>query len=308
MLAIACLSGASRGEADGASCADALATGSAALLRRQGSQPWGVRSLPDSERIPAQSMISMVAFVESGVWLQSDSWANERDKADPLCTAGGGGSAFPFRGAFMMGFDFHLTADGPRLIEVNTNAGGFATVIEQSSTQERARLCDAFAAAVVREFSSAGANPPRLVAIVDDDCEQQRLFPEMRFLASVLCSHGIPAEVCSPERLAFDRQRCKLMLDDGREVDLVYNRLAPDFRLDEPRHAELRAASLAGAVVLTPHPSVYVHAADKRLLGQLAATNPIVPLSFPLTAKSKAEWWADRQRWVFKPASGNGSR
>ena len=36
-------------------------------------------------------------------------------------------------GAFMMGFDFHLTESGPRLIEINTNAGGLATVIALSS-------------------------------------------------------------------------------------------------------------------------------------------------------------------------------
>ena len=30
----------------------------------------------------------------------------------------------PGHDAVMMGYDFHLTDDGPRLIEVNTNAGG----------------------------------------------------------------------------------------------------------------------------------------------------------------------------------------
>lgn len=31
-------------------------------------------------------------------------------------------------GALLLGFDFHISPEGPRLIEINTNAGGLATV------------------------------------------------------------------------------------------------------------------------------------------------------------------------------------
>ena len=72
--------------------------------------------------------------IESGAWL-FDLPAAASDLEDPLlaspCPRGSGLS--------MLGFDFHLSeSDGPRLIEVNTNAGGLATLLETISDDEAA--------------------------------------------------------------------------------------------------------------------------------------------------------------------------
>ena len=92
-------------------------------------------------------------------------------------------------GAFM-GYDFHLAAEGPRLIEINTNAGG-AFLNALLAKAQRAccaeveialgRLdADAFEPAVMRMFQrewelQKGMGVPRRIAIVDDRPAEQYL-------------------------------------------------------------------------------------------------------------------------------------
>mmetsp|Transcript_60582 Transcript_60582/g.131469 ORF Transcript_60582/g.131469 Transcript_60582/m.131469 type:complete len:132 (+) Transcript_60582:246-641(+) len=106
----------------------------------------------------------------------------------------------------------------------------------------------------------------------------------MCHFARILRDSGIEAEVCSPEALTF--RDGKLWLHE-RTVDLVYNRLT-DFRLREERHAHLREACLEKAVVLTPHPSVYVRCADKRNLREMR--HPVVPTTMLFRDKPAEEW------------------
>jgi hypothetical protein len=96
-----------------------------------------------------------------------------------------------------MGYDFHVTRDGPRLIEVNTNAGGaLLNGLHTAALCDPARLAcvcaellsvddlerdlvDTFRA----EFAAAertgrdGVDELRRIAIVDDAPEQQFLAP-----------------------------------------------------------------------------------------------------------------------------------
>lgn len=76
----------------------------------------------------------------------------------------------------MMGFDFHLGPDGPRLIEINTNAGGLATVFAFSkllSLQKTVK--EFFVKAVFNEFKLARGKDAvlRSIAIVDDNVTAQ---------------------------------------------------------------------------------------------------------------------------------------
>jgi hypothetical protein len=104
---------------------------------------------------------------------------------------------------------------------------------------------------------------------------------------------------------------------------LIYNRLT-DFYLEEPAHAELRAAYEAGAVVLTPHPRAHALYADKRnlitlshedtlaALGVSAETRAILVAGVPRTESVTPEraevLWAERRKLFFKPAAGYGSK
>jgi hypothetical protein len=224
-----------------------------------------------------------------------------------------------------LGFDFHLTAAGPKLIEINTNAGGLATVFHLSGCpEEKAMMTAQFQQAILEEWAlftnaqtkqregRSGIETPAVpsVAIVDDNAEEQGLYLEMLLFADVLRMRGMFAVVCSPQELQW-RDDCLVFVRKHcaeHKIDLVYNRIAPDFRLQDDGHKALRQALLHGSVCVTPHPAAYSHIADKRLLQALNGKSPLVPLTCTLADRTVEEWAADKKRWVFKPPEGNGSR
>ena len=183
------------------------------------------------------------------------------------------------RGAFM-GYDFHLAHERPRLIEINTNAGGaflnallarsqHACCDEMLGGMRRSEAHD-FDAAVARMFErewrlQRKRGMPRRIAIVDDRPEEQYFYPEFLLAQRLLAKHGMEAVVADAGKLRFEQGR---LLFDGRPIDLVYNRLV-DFALERPEPAILRAAYNADAVVVTPNPHVHALFADKRNLALL---------------------------------------
>lgn len=239
------------------------------------------------------------------------------------------------RGVFM-GFDFHVGAGGPRLIEINTNAGGALlntalAAAELACCPEVEGLVAGGLAAreVEAEFLGMFREEWRLqrrdaplerVAIVDDEPEAQYLHPEFLLFSEVFGSAGIAAEVADPRALEHAGGRLRLR---GTAVDLVYNRLT-DFPLGRPESAALRAAYVAGDVLVTPHPRVHALYADKRnlcvlsdpkLLRRFGAPREAidvlarrVPLTRPVDPGRADEWWRERKRWFFKPVDGYGGK
>lgn len=235
------------------------------------------------------------------------------------------------RGAFM-GYDFHLGAGGPRLIEVNTNAGGaFLNAVlaraqmaccEEARVATRAARIDEFEPAVWRMFlgeweSQRPAGSLATVAIVDDRPADQYLFPEFLLAQRFFERHGLRALIADPGELTFTggRLRC-----GGETVDLVYNRLV-DFSLGAQGHEALREAYLAGAVVLTPNPRNHALFADKRnlsllsdpavgkILGdRIAAHLSAVPRTRLVTVENAELLWRERRGLFFKPAGGHGGK
>lgn len=238
------------------------------------------------------------------------------------------------RGVFF-GYDFHLTAAGPRLIEINTNAGGALL----NSVLARAQLscCQAWAAlagtadlaALETEFVAMfrdewrrqrGAAPLRRVAIVDDAPAEQYLYPEFILFQRMFTRHGIEAVIAAADELEW---RDGGLYHAGLSLDLVYNRLT-DFYFEEPAHAALRAAYAAGAVVVTPHPHAHALYADKRNLvllsdaaalrgwgvdeATLAALRDGIAPTVSVEPAVAEDLWAERRRWFFKPAAGYGGK
>jgi len=239
------------------------------------------------------------------------------------------------RGAFF-GYDFHLGPEGPRLIEINTNAGGgLLNALLLRAQRACARACgapplvavsgDAAEARFLGMFTEEwrlvrGAEPLRRIAIVDEAPESQFLAPEFELFRQLFIAAGIDACVVDPRELQWDGQH---LLHDGQIVDLVYNRLT-DFALDTEAAQALRTAWLADAVVLTPHPQAHALYADKRNLALLSdpqalselGVSPeireillaIVPPTVEVTAVDGERFWQERKQWFFKPAAGFGSR
>ncbi|MFN6935741.1 MAG: bifunctional glutamate N-acetyltransferase/amino-acid acetyltransferase ArgJ [Tsuneonella sp.] len=112
-----------------------------------------------------------------------------------------------------MGYDFHLDDDGPKLIEINTNAGGaffnallaraqLACCAEIEGAIEAARVGD-FEAEVVRMFRDEwrrqrGNTPIPRIAIVDDHPEEQYLYPEFVLARQLFLKAGLDAVFAAP--------------------------------------------------------------------------------------------------------------
>lgn len=239
-----------------------------------------------------------------------------------------------------MGYDFHLTAAGPRLIEINTNAGG-ALIHATAASAHRACCSPADARFGVdpglREFDRAvvgmflaewsaqrGTRPLRTIAIVDDAPQDQYLAPEFTLARQLFVSHGIGAVVADPRELAWrDGALWHPALPPDTPVDLVYNRLT-DFDLSQPGHEALRAAYEAGAAVVTPHPRAHALHADKRNLVALSddesltawgcptqdreVLHAVVPHTQLVTPANAERLWSERRHLFFKPTAGYGSR
>ncbi|KKC34379.1 hypothetical protein WH91_03215 [Devosia psychrophila] len=234
----------------------------------------------------------------------------------------------------LMGYDFHLGDEGPKLIEVNTNAGGaFLNAVlaraqmaccADAATRFKDRLMSGFAERIAAMFLAEwrrqrGLGSPVTIAIVDDAPPEQYLYPEFVLAREMLTKHGMDTVIGDARALQY--QGNELILD-GRRIDLVYNRLV-DFTLDRPEHAALRAAYQNGAAVVTPNPHNHALLANKRNLTLLS--DPValsafglslpmrkrltgVPQTRLVTPANADQLWQSRKGLFFKPLSGHGSK
>lgn len=274
-------------------------------------------------------MAELVAAIETVVALPAYqaavlAWAPAVARHDP---------GYP--GVFL-GYDFHLDPAGPRLIEINTNAGGGLLNAHLASAQQsccgplaewlggphsRPDPEAEFVAMFQAEWQQArGEQPLRRIAIVDTDPASQYLAPEFELFRQLFIAVGIDAVVADPDELHWDGQQ----LQHARgPVDLVYNRLT-DFALEEAAHAHLQAAYLADGAVVTPHPRAHALYADKRNLVLLSDPDWLaaagvsaelqqkllagIPRTVAVSPAAGDQFWQSRKQWFFKPAAGFGSR
>ena len=277
-----------------------------------------------------ERMASVVRAVESVVALPA---YRERVLADalPIARHDPGGA----KGVFF-GYDFHVRDNDIGLIEINTNAGG-AMLNAVMANAHRACCVDtgqaATAAIVSRAFEKdivdmffaewrlSGRNHPlQTIAIVDAAPEKQYLYPEFLLFKQLFERHGLRAVIADPSELQL---RDGVLWHQGTAVDLVYNRLT-DFMLELPASAALRAAYIAHAVVLTPHPQAHALYADKRnlavlcdaeqldALGVAPSTRDVLLANIQHTevvdAAHAGRLWNARRRLFFKPTDGYGGR
>lgn len=234
------------------------------------------------------------------------------------------------------GYDFHLTPDGPRLIEINTNAGG--ALLALALTRAHLSLCPAHQAYLPEGHAPAtveknllgmflsdwraarGDRPLNRIAIVDDAPETQYLYPEFLLFQNLFRHHGIEAVIAAPDALQLRGNQ--LHHADG-VINLVYNRLT-DFALQEPAHAILQRAWLEDLATITPHPRAHALYSDKRALVTLTDTALLrrwgvaeLDISTLQTGIAHTRLldralgealWAERKKLFFKPVAGYGSK
>ena len=239
-----------------------------------------------------------------------------------------------------LGYDFHLGATGPQLIEINTNAGG--GLLNALLARAQKACCDDVEALLPGDL--AGDTPEHLflemfraewqafaatvgasdtvkrIAIVDEAPLTQYLYPEFVLFKRLFEHAGIEAVICDPQELAL---RDGALWHGASRIDLVYNRLT-DFALEAPANAALREAWLSDAALITPHPQAHALYADKRNLVALcddallaswgvdAETRVTLANKIPRTElvvpANADDLWARRKALFFKPAAGYGSK
>jgi hypothetical protein len=234
------------------------------------------------------------------------------------------------------GYDFHLEGERIGLIEINTNAGG---ALLNAALARAQNPCGAMAqggvdgaqggagfeqeivAMFLEEWRLGGnGGPLRHIAIVDSAPEDQYLYPEFLLFRQLFERNGIDAVIADPASLEWDGAHLR---HAGRIVDLVYNRLT-DFALEHADSAAIRAACLAGAAVVTPHPQAHALYADKRNLALLTDDARLAALGVPEATRAllidgiprtevvlpehAERLWAARRGLFFKPSAGFGGR
>ena len=247
-------------------------------------------------------------------------WAPDIATHDPA-SAGG-----------VLGLDFHLTVDGLRLIEVNTNPGGLllnAVLLDGvrscapaawTTWTTTAKARNAAVAAWLDDARQQFGRAPARLAIVDSAPREQFLYPEFELYADAFQEHGVDCVIRAPEELSLGPDG---LADAHGRIDMVYNRLT-DFALEEASHAELHQAYLAGDVAFTPHPRAHALFADKRNLavlgdptliggfgvdaGSAALLAQVIPPTVEVVPGNRDALWAARNGYFFKPAAGFGSR
>lgn len=260
--------------------------------------------------------------------------ATARYREEALADAPPASRRMPATRGVLMGYDFHLGAGPPRLIEINTNAGGaflnaFGARAQLACCEQVARALKGPSAAAFEDAAIAmfqaewrRARPDahlRRVAIVDAAPSRQYLYPEFLLAQRAFEAHDIAAVIADPAELELVDGCLRVA---GAEVDLVYNRLT-DFALEDPASGVLRAAWDADAVVVTPDPFHHALLADKRNLARLSdpaalarygadaamiQTLTTIPRARLVTAENAAELWDMRRRLFFKPWAGHGGK
>lgn len=235
-----------------------------------------------------------------------------------------------------MSYDFHLGPGGPKLIEINTNAGG--GLVNALVARAQKACCDAIdrifpessVTGEIEEVFLAGFRSEwrrqkldrdlSTIAIVDAEPQAQYLYPEFVLFRSLFERHGITAVITAPELLDYRDGR---LWSGTVPIDLVYNRLT-DFAFDEPASAALRSAYLAGDVVVTPNPWAHAVFADKRNLVRLTDAPTLrdwgvdversallregIAATEFVSLEKADDLWARRDKLFFKPVAGFGGR
>jgi len=216
----------------------------------------------------------------------------------------------------LMGFDFHLTPDGPKLIEINNNAGGLYIGDERWIPQpDISELQNHLEQRLVEMFHAEWAT----IAIMDENVTGQFMYPEMLAYGELLRKDGRQVFVISPEQLQL---RDDGLVCDGVRIDVIYNRHT-DFYLEGDDIAHIRQAYEQGQVAINPHPRSYALIGDKSRMvdwwreglletcvdpGVAEQIRSVTPETHQLSELDIEQAWAERKLWVFKPAARHGGK
>lgn len=229
-------------------------------------------------------------------------------------------------------YDFHISDNGPQLIEINTNAAG--ALLGLHAEKEMMQCCEglpgylshpgfAFDSGKIvemfrREFALRfPGRPLGRVAIVDENPSEQFFYSEFVLVQQMLRSHGIDAVIVAPEALSI---RENVPYANELPLDFIYNRLT-DFALEQPSSATLKQIYEQGLATVSPNPAVHALYANKANLTlfwseaakdlpqtDLATVRAHLPETIFVTAVNADLLWSHKKEWFFKPVDGYGGK
>ncbi|EPG66238.1 hypothetical protein [Leptospira wolffii] len=239
-------------------------------------------------------------------------------------------------GGVFLSLDFHHTKEGPKLIEINTNAGG--AYMQLKLIEAQIRCCKAVdialpSKAALREIeekfysifllewhANGRTGLPGFIAVVDEDPSGQFLYPEFLLFRNLFRSKGIESEILDPKQIEYAGDG---LYFEGKRIDMIYNRLT-DFHLSRISNIKIRQAWGMSHVVVTPNPDDYDLFADKSNLVVLsdgkflddaglsgkdsAVLRSAVPFTRIVTSENAPEFWEQRRNFFFKPKEGFGGK
>lgn len=232
-------------------------------------------------------------------------------------------------------YDFHISAQGPQLIEINSNAGG--ALLSLLAAENIRPCCDAMDRYLLgndyrfdreklvqmfrNEFHRRFPNRElKSAAIVDEAPESQFFYKEFLLAQELLQAHGIATYIVSPQDIELKNG---IAYAAGHPVDFIYNRLT-DFYFEQPQSRALRGIYETGAATVSPNPQIHALYARKsnlvsvwentfaaRLeipLENLNGLRAHIPEAVRVMPENQDSLWQNRRAWFFKPTDGFGSK
>lgn len=219
-------------------------------------------------------------------------------------------------GGIIMSYDFHLENEIPKLIEINTNAGGMflgykgvlaakaccSSNLPISVKDFEEKVFQMFKDEYTNQYNSDTLNN---VLILDENPEGQFLYPDFLICKDILEKKGLQVFITSPNRIIYNEG--KIYFNENK-IDFIYNRLT-DFSFQN--YPDLKKSFEDKNIVISPNPNDYRYFADKRNLIFLSSDpelKDIVPETVLVSPENSDNLWLKRKEYFFKPTSGHGGK
>lgn len=230
-------------------------------------------------------------------------------------------------GGILMSYDFHIDGDMPKLIEINTNAGGaflnyeLAKITQGCCGKLPANNVENFEREIItmfrNEFAKKSDKKLETVCILDDNPEKQFLYPEFLICKDILERNGIKTWITDPRHIVVENDKATL---DGVAIDFIYNRLT-DFYFEEEGNTKFLSLLDSNVTVISPSPDDHRLFADKinfMYLQELRkeggplveeereSLKNIIPETTIVNNLNEESLWTHRKNYFFKPYNGFG--
>lgn len=218
--------------------------------------------------------------------------------------------------SILMSYDFHLTADGLKLIEINTNASSslLFTHLYEMQGFASAAWGGSFLTEIKSTFETElnflqSVTTPQ-ACIIDEKPLEQKMYIEFELYKSLLKSWGWGCEIQDID-----------LLREPQNFHFIYNR-STDFYFE--KHPALKKLYEESNICFSPNPHEYALLADKQRMIDMSIENhhhawgtppadrdlilQTLPKCFDSATTEMEELWTKRKNLFFKPKSAYGGK